>query len=107
MIARIPQGSAVIPDGKIVRLPTKSLVDTEAMMMTNLRWELENAVAQQGGLTMPRSLASFECNHMHTYCMHRVNMQDHKRRSFEHSQQSVDKGEAFWADGCDPRQSIS
>lgn len=36
-IARIPQGSAVIPDGEIVRLPTKSLVGTEAMMMTNLR----------------------------------------------------------------------
>lgn len=37
LIARIPQGSAVIPDGEIVRLPTKSLVGTEAMMMTNLR----------------------------------------------------------------------
>lgn len=35
-IARIPQGSAVIPDGEIVRLPTKSLVGAEAMMLTNM-----------------------------------------------------------------------
>lgn len=35
-IARILQGSAVTPDLEIVRLPTKSLVGTQPMRMTNL-----------------------------------------------------------------------
>lgn len=39
--------------------------------------------------------------------MYNANMQDYKEQSLEHVHQAVDKGETFWADGCDPRQSVS
>lgn len=68
-----------------------------------------NAAAQQGGLAMPCSHASFECNQTcrpHTICIMLI-VQNHKKLPCEHGLQSVDKGEVNCADGCDPRQSIS
>lgn len=54
--ARILQGSAVILDGEIVRLPTKSLVGAEAIMLTNMgSWmKLGSTTGWYGEASQPR-----------------------------------------------------
>lgn len=61
-------------------------------------------------MAMPCAI-SFERDQIFTYrclCMMQMcGISKKKKRSFEHARQSVERGEIFWADGCDPRQSIS